>query len=173
VPDNALESYYTFYEKTAFRKWAEVAEARHVLRAASAFVHKKGAWSDYQTWSTAEVQRRQEEFEKEMAGRRERAADEQERKREAAIKAQVDIQVAQAALQSTTDYSSWNNGGDVDNDDSYAGWSYGDNLNWNADYWYAQPGYVWVSRDRVDRRMNNWRGGGGRVGGGARIGGRR
>jgi hypothetical protein len=173
VPDATLESYYTFYEKTAFRKWAEVAETRHVLRAASAFVHKKGAWAEYQTWSTAEAKRRQEAFEQEMAARRATVQAEAEQRKEAAVRAQAELQVAQNALQSTTDFSSWNQGGGgADDDDSYAGWNYNDGWNWGGVAWYTRPGYVGGARDHVEHHMNNWRGGGGNRGGG-RVGGRR
>lgn len=174
VPEATLESYYTFYEKTAFRKWAEVAETRHLLRAASAFVHKKGAWAEYQTWSTAEAKRRQEEYDKEMASRRANAQAEAENRREAAVRAQAELQVAQNALQATTDFSSWNDGGGggVDDDDSYAGWSYNDGWYWGATAWYRRPGYTGGARDHVEHHMDNWRGAG-RGGGGGRIGGGR
>jgi hypothetical protein len=180
VPDNTLDSYYRFYEKTAARRWAEVAETRHLVRAASAFLRKKGVWADYLKWSTAEATRRQEAYEKEMSARRAAAQAKQEaneaKRRELEEKARIELQVAQNALQATTDFGSWNQVTDAnapsvgfDDDDSYAGWNYNDGWGW-TNAWYTNPGYVAISRDRVEHHMNGWRGGGGggRIGGGRR-----
>jgi hypothetical protein len=68
--ESGLKAYERLYDKPCRRKWSEFAECRQYVGSTAAFLKAKGKIKDYMAWADAESDRRQQEYEKEMAGRR-------------------------------------------------------------------------------------------------------
>jgi len=147
-----------------------VVEARQEIRRMSMFLKATGNLQAYDNWVPVEIERRQNEYDAEMARRRSayvaaekadeqraseaRAARQQEESAAAAQEMDTALQVAQAAPAATTVVD--------DDDDWYSGWYYGALSNVRRGQWYRDAGNVGQARARTDQRVNNWHAGGGR-----------
>lgn len=68
-PDT-LSAYAQMYSQTCQRRWSELQEARSQVRNLSAFLTHANKMQEYQTWATAESEKRQQAYEAQQAQQR-------------------------------------------------------------------------------------------------------
>ncbi len=173
-----LQAYEKLYGKTCADKWADFSESARSVRSMAAFLKSNGKIKAYMTWALAETDRRQQEYEQELAARRAAGAAKEKEQKEQAERARAaererqraESQTMQEALYAVQDAAPAGEAVEVDDgDDWYAGWYYGvlDNAKRERPA-YRDGDYQAKARDRVQQRKSAAGGGRPRGGGGRR-----
>jgi hypothetical protein len=169
---NGLQAYQHMYEATCERRWSEVTAAGRQVRCMARFLKATNRLEDYQRWALQEVERRQQQFEQEMAQHRaaQAAKDSAERRQAAELEKprQAENQQVQQALvaaqqsaaqaaQAARGNAVASGGGDDD------GWGlnfYGATSNLQRAGWVRDAAYSGQARAATEGRIAGWHGAG-------------
>lgn len=168
-----LECNNNMYEPICQRKWSEMAESRQQVRWMASFLQAKKKMDEYQAWAPLEVQRREQEYQQEMARRRaavlanteaqeQRSQDieqqniKQQQQQQAAMQQmQMAMCVAQQQAQNQANEQVV---ATVGNNDWYPGWYNGAISNLGGVGWYRDGAYRGVAGANVEGRYAGWHG---------------
>jgi hypothetical protein len=164
--ERGLQSYERLYDETCRRKWSEFAEPMQHVRSMAAFLKAKSKRKDYLAWAEAEFDRRQQQYETEMAERRAAAKGDTEQEEQARLErlrqkqaekeqeGEAESLQAQQALYAAHQPQVIV---EVDDDDGWhAGWYHGHARRAHRRAWHQDTAHRTQVRERTDERLDNW-----------------
>jgi hypothetical protein len=165
-----LGAYQKMYEKTARSRYEQAVDSRHQVAAMGLFLQKQAKFDDFVKWASAERQRRQAVYDKEMAEKRQQAAqaakDQQTEKEAAYAQFRAKQLAAQeaAAKQMETAMRLQDAASSQDSSSGTSSPAVAEGY-WNGNTWWPWTGAYYSNntfrgavRDKVQNSYQNWNG---------------